>query len=131
MPSRKTELISLPFSSMSKPLPNYIRTFRRKADLSQNDLARLLGRVSGSTPLRHEDYQRVPLLETVLRYAAIFRTDPRELFAGFYAKESEVVKENARQLLRELDASTASARKISFLRVLAEEEDMYYEPCEE
>ena len=74
---------------MSKPLPNYIRSFRRKADLSQDDLAQLLGRVAGSTPLRHEDYQRIPLLETALRYAAIFRTDPRELFAGCYAKESQ------------------------------------------
>ena len=116
---------------MSKPLPNYIRSFRRKADLSQEDLARLLGGSAGSTPLRHEDYQRVPLLETTLRYAAIFRTDPRELFAGFYAKEIEIVKENARQLLRELDETSASARKIAFLRVLAEEEDMYYEPCQE
>ena len=116
---------------MSQPLPNYIRTFRRKADLSQDDLARLLGKVDGSTALRHEDYQRVPVLETAFRYAAIFRTDPRELFAGYYAKEIEIVKENARQLLRELDVSTASARKIAFLRVLAEETDIYYEPCEE
>ena len=116
---------------MSQPLPNYIRTFRRKADLSQDDLARLLGKVDGSTALRHEDYQRVPVLETALRYAAIFRTDPRELFAGFYAKEIEIVKENARQLLQELDEKSASARKIAFLRVLAEETDIYYEPCEE
>ena len=116
---------------MSKPLPNYIRTFRRKADLSQDELARLLGGVAGSTALRHEDYQRVPLLETALRYAAIFRTDPRELFAGCYAKESEVVRENARALLKELDASSASKRKIAFLKALAKETDMHYEPCEE
>ena len=116
---------------MSQPLPNYIRSFRRKADLSQSDLARLLGGVAGSTPLRHEDYQRIPLLETALRYAAIFRTDPRELFAGHYAKEIQVVKENARRLLQELDESSASARKIAFLLVLAEEPDIYYEPCED
>ena len=116
---------------MSQPLPNYIRSFRRKADLSQSDLARLLGKVDGSTALRHEDYQRVPHLTTALRYAAIFRTDPRELFAGYYAKEIEIVKENARQLLRELDETSVSARKISFLRVLAEEDGLYYEPCEE
>lgn len=116
---------------MNQPLPNYIRTFRRKADLSQDDLARLLGGIAGSTVLRHEDYQRIPLLETALRYAAIFRTDPRELFAGCYAKEIQVVKENARRLLKELDASSASARKIAFLRMLAEETDIYYEPCEE
>ena len=116
---------------MSKPLPNYIRSFRRKADLSQDDLARLLGRVAGTTPLRHEDYQRVPLLETALRYAVIFRIDPRELFAGLYAKETQIVKENARKLLKELDESSASARKIAFLQVLAEEMDVCYEPCEE
>lgn len=116
---------------MSQPLPNYIRMFRRKADLSQDDLARLVGAVAGSTVLRHEDHQRIPSLETTLRYAAIFRMDPRELFAGCYAKEIEIVRENARQLLRELEATSLSARKLAFLRVLAEEDDMYYEPWEE
>ena len=116
---------------MSQPLPNYIHMFRQKADLSQDDLARLLGGIAGTTVLRHEAYKRIPLWETALRYAAIFRIDPRELFAGYYQKESQVVKENAQKLLKELNETSASARKIAFLRVLAEEMDMYYEPCKE
>ena len=116
---------------MSEPLPNYIRMFRRQADLSQDDLARLLGGVAGSTVLRHEDYQRMPLLETALRYTAIFRADPRDLFSGYYQRESLIVRENARKLLREIDSSSVSDRKIAFLKVLAEETDVYYEPCKE
>ncbi len=116
---------------MSSPLPNYIRSYRRKADLSQDDLARLLDGVAGTTVLRHEDYQRIPLLETALRYSAIFRSDPRELFAGSYAKESQIVAENARTLLREIESSSASPRKTAFLKVLVDETELFYEPCEE
>ena len=117
---------------MSKPLPNYIRTFRRRADLSQEELAQLLGGAAGSSVLRHEDYQRIPTLETALRYAAIFRADPREIFAGRYAKESRIVKQHAHELLMELEAlAESSSRKRDFLRVLAEEVDLFYEPCEE
>lgn len=116
---------------MSGPLPNYIRTFRRKADLSQDELARLLGGGTGSTVLRHEDYQRIPSLEKALRYAAIFDADPREIFAGYYAKERKVIAENARALLEELGEETRSTRKLAFLHMLAEGNDFVYEPCDE
>lgn len=116
---------------MRGPLPNYIRTFRRKADLSQDELARLLGVVAGTTVLRHEDYQRLPTLETALRYAAIFRTDPREIFAGSYAEQSQVVAENARLLFKELDSTAENAQKMALLRMLADEDDIFYEPCAE
>lgn len=124
-------LIRLSFLRMSTPLPNYLRTFRRQAHLSQEELARLLGAMAGSSVLRHEDYQRMPILRTALRYAAVFRTDPREIFAGQYAKERRVVLKQAKLLLDELEVTPGNAQKIAFLQVLVEDNELRYEPCEE
>ena len=67
---------------MQSSLPNYIRTYRRQAFLSQEELAFLLGSSAGTTVVRHETNQRVPKLDTALTYAVALQVDTRELFAG-------------------------------------------------
>ena len=77
------------------PLPNYLRTHRKRAALSQEEVAFLLG-VKGMNKAnkvsRDEHYARTPTLESALAYEAIYGKPIRELFAGLYdGVEREVV----------------------------------------
>ncbi|MCE5311430.1 MAG: helix-turn-helix transcriptional regulator [Acidobacteriales bacterium] len=74
-------------------LTNYLRTYRKRSGLTQDEVAYLLGLVSGSKVSRYELYRRIPNLETALTYEAIFRTPVRELFAGLFAEvEKKMLK---------------------------------------
>ena len=115
---------------MNKPLLNYLRSYRQKVALTQDEVAFLLGGSHGSTITRHEEYLRVPSLTTALRYAAVFSEDPRVLFAGRYAEENRKVKAQASKLLDRITDETPSPRQ-SFLYALSCDSDSYYVPCEQ
>lgn len=118
---------------MSRSLPNYIRSFRRRAGLYQDDLAFLLGTNSGTAVLRHERNQRLPSLDTALRYSAIFRVDPRELFAGRYEVAEEAVYQQAKILLAgaSKSAPNGSEPRVAFLSALVGDPEPRWVPCEE
>ena len=69
---------------MSRKLKNYLRTHRRRQDLSRSDLAFLLEVKKESTISRYELFQRVPDLKTVLALQAVLGIPVAELFAGMY-----------------------------------------------
>lgn len=93
----------------SPQLPNYLRLNRRRLNLSQRDLAFLLGKRRGGDVSRYEKSGHLPNLETALAYEAIFNTSVSELFAGIYQKvELETVKR--RKLLAEQKRKIASRR---------------------
>jgi len=83
-------------------LPNYVRASRKKAGLSQDDLALLLGCGSGTKVSRYERFRRQPGLATVFALEAIFGTPARELFAGIYADAEQQTLDRARALIRQL-----------------------------
>jgi transcriptional regulator with XRE-family HTH domain len=69
---------------MPSPLPNHLVAFRKRAALSQEDMAFLLGTRGGSKVSRYENFVREPNLETVLAYEAIFGKPASQLFTGVY-----------------------------------------------
>lgn len=93
---------------MPHALENYLRTYRRRSGLSQDDLAFLLGTRSGSKVSRYEHYARQPSLETAIAYEVIFQTPLRELFAGVYEKVEQRVIGRARLLAKKLGAEKAN-----------------------
>ena len=118
---------------MSRPLPNYIKSSRRRARLSQDEVAFLLGVASGTTVLRHEDDQRVPTLDRALAYSVVFRVEVRELFAGRYETAEDGVRRRARTLLLSLvkqPLTPETARKTAYLAALVNDPDPHYVPCE-
>ena len=118
---------------MSRSLPNYLRTFRRRAHLSQADVARLLGGTSGTKIARHETGGRLPTLETALAYAAIYGVDVRDLFAGHYEDQlADVIAqaEILRQMLSEVDGDELACRKDETLSQLVESPEPYLVPWE-
>lgn len=93
------------------PLTTYLRTYRRRSGLSQEEVAFLLGTASGTTVSRHEGGNRQPVLETGLAYEIIFGTSVRELYLGLYRKMEKRVQPRARRLLDTLLAQTAAPKR--------------------
>jgi transcriptional regulator with XRE-family HTH domain len=67
---------------MSSQSRNYVRTFRRRSSLGQQDLAFLLGSKDRTKVCRYEHGRRIPSLRNALRLATIFDTTLGTLFSG-------------------------------------------------
>ncbi len=78
-------------------LTHYLRTYRKRSGLTQDEVGYLLGLVNGSKVSRYECYRRIPNLQTALTYEAIFRIPVRDLFAGLF---TEVEKRMLKRLGR-------------------------------
>jgi transcriptional regulator with XRE-family HTH domain len=103
---------------MSKKLPNYLRTYRKHATLSQDEVAFLLGSSKGTKVSRHEHSARVPSIEALFAYEIILGVPLRELFAGTFEGVEERVAGRAGALLAKLvdeAPSRLTARKIVVL----------------
>ena len=77
---------------MPHKLENYLRTYRRRAGLSQDEMAYLLGTRSGTKVSRYERLWRAPSLDTAFAYEVIFDTPARDLFAGRYERTACVTR---------------------------------------
>jgi transcriptional regulator with XRE-family HTH domain len=116
---------------MVRSLPNYLRSFRQKAHLTQEEVAFLLGGEHGTTVQRHEENVRVPHFDTLLRYSAVFSADPRELFAGRYEVLEAEVRARAAALLAQLGEAGVDPQKVLFLQMLASPADVHFVPCDD
>lgn len=95
-----------------KPLDNYLRTERKHARRSQDDIAFLLGAANGAQVSRYERGRRLPSLKTALAYEAILGIPVRELFLGIFQKVDLEVKARRRILeARHKRASCPSGNK--------------------
>jgi transcriptional regulator with XRE-family HTH domain len=106
---------------MAKRLHNYLRTYRKRAAFSQDEVAFLLGGRHGSKVARYERNTRQPGLETALAYEVLLGTPVRELFAGRFEKVEATTLRRARVLARKLSAATHTPlilRKLEQLRVI-------------
>ncbi len=107
-------------------LPNYLRTYRRRAALSQDEVAFLLGVQSGAKVCRYERFSRTPSLETALAFQVVFCASTRNLFGGLYQKIERDVGKRAAMLARRLTHSKQDgpmARKLDALRAITEVEN--------
>jgi DNA-binding XRE family transcriptional regulator len=100
-------------------LPNYIRTHRKRAHLTQGEVAFLLGKKSTAGVCRHELFRQKPSLEYLLAYEILFSTPVRNLFNE--AKESMEIrlKKRIQILMEKLTKSKdnrISDRKLEFLK---------------
>jgi len=111
---------------MSHKLENYLRTHRRRAGLTQDEVAFLLGCKSGTKVSRYERFRRRPPLETVFAYEVIFRAPARELLAGTYQRVERTAVRRARllaQTLRGGKQNRLTTRKLAALNAVASSVD--------
>jgi transcriptional regulator with XRE-family HTH domain len=106
---------------MSKRLQNYIRTFRKRAGLSQKEVAFLLGCRSGSKVSRYERFSRQPTLLNAFACEVLFDMPLHELFAGTYGEAVARVRKRARALRVKMEkqAVSHSKRKRAFVDGIA------------
>ena len=99
------------------PFPNYLRTFRKRSGLSQDEVAFLLGGENGGMVSRYEQFNRVPSLETACDLEVLFRIPVRDLFAGTFADRNRRMAQRARLLEKKLKPThPLTAQKLSTLR---------------
>src|SRR5216683_757347 len=78
---------------MPSRLNNYLRLHRRRAGLSQIEVAFLLGAHEGGRISRYEKGHNIPTLRTALTLAAIFGASLGDLFSGIQVEiDSEVLR---------------------------------------
>lgn len=112
-----------------KPLPHYLRLHRKKAGLSQDELARLLGATSGTKVSRYERFARTPSLETVFACEVIFGVPASILFAGLFEDVKRATLRRAEGRLADLAGDPETDRNhgrkewLTRLANLAEHQD--------
>ena len=106
----------------SKPFPNCIYIARRKASLTQRELAMLIGYVDEGSVARHERFNSLPPFLIALAYEIIFQAPVGELFFGLRDTVEQVVEERIgdfKTSLEQRDArgrgATRNARKLEWL----------------
>src|SRR5437879_4878988 len=108
---------------MSSPhFPNYLRAYRKRLSLSQDEVAYLLGANSGAKVCRYERFNREPSFHTALAYEAIFSKPGSELFVELYRKIQKEVAKRAVKLSRKLEKrkhDQRTARKRAALSAIA------------
>jgi transcriptional regulator with XRE-family HTH domain len=104
-------------------LDNYLKTYRKRAGLSQGELAYLLGAEDGTSASRYERFGRKPSLATALAFEAIFETPIKELFAGLYQEAEALTVRRAKLLHKRLQNENGCPdAKLKLLTNLAERE---------
>jgi len=83
---------------------SYLRTYRKRGGLTQDEMAFLLGCQSGTKISRFERLARHPNLETALACQVIFGVPAHKLFPGVFAEVERTVTERARVLTSRLQA---------------------------
>ena len=103
---------------MSHKLKNYLRTHRKRAGLSQDEIAFLLGCRSGTKVSRYERFARQPSLQTAFAYEVVFRAPARELFGGIFQQVEHTTLNRVQLLVRKLKAAKPDRMTAQKLRAL-------------
>lgn len=103
---------------MSHKLENYLRTYRKRSGLSQDEVAFLLGCESGTKVSRYERFTRKPALETALACRAIFGVPVEDMFAGVYQKVEKKILNRAQLLARKVNRATPDPVATQKLKIL-------------
>lgn len=109
------------------PLQNYLRTYRRRSFLSQDEVAFLLGVATGTRVTRHEGAQRTPTMETALGYEVLFGVPLHELFASDAQKVETIIRQRLPELIRQVEERGGSEEKLASLRNLSERLAQHHE----
>jgi transcriptional regulator with XRE-family HTH domain len=102
-------------------LPNYLLAHRKRAGLSHEEVAFLLGQQCASHVSRYERFNRAPDFHKALAFCVIFRVQIHELFCGEYQKVEQIVCDRAQRLAVRLAAQRQDAltiRKLAFLKAI-------------
>lgn len=110
-----------------EPLSIYLRTFRKHAGLSQEELAFLVGGLYAKNVSRHEIGERLPALRTALKYEFVLGVAVATLYEGLCLDIRRDVCRRARGLLKGLERRRSTKgrdRKIHILKAVLSKEEI-------
>jgi transcriptional regulator with XRE-family HTH domain len=90
-------------------LQNYLLAFRKRAGLTQREVAFLLGCENGAQVSRYEKRRRLPPLQTALACEAVFGVPVAELFAGLRDGARKEIGSRLLALKSQLEANSGKA----------------------
>src|SRR5450432_2883804 len=91
-------------------LVNYVRAHRKRAGLSQREVALILGYGDEGVISRHELFRTVPPLLVALGYEAIFRTAVSDLFPGLRETIEQAIEASLVEFERDLRKQKNTAK---------------------
>ena len=107
---------------MSERLANYIRTHRKNAGLTLQEIATLLSYSGASAVAHHERRRALPSLVMAIGYSVVFRVPIPELFAGLHDGVRDAVERRLLELEHDIRRSSLkplqrsmAARKLQWL----------------
>ncbi len=107
---------------MEQHLPNYLRTHRKTAGLTQRELGLILGYEDAGPVSRHERFQSIPPLIVAIGYEIVFGVPLSKIFAGLQETVEQVVEDRIAELEGSLGQRSArgpqaavTARKLEWL----------------
>jgi len=92
-------------------LVSSLRSLRRRAGLSQSDLAELVGYLRKRDVSRHELGTAAPSLLVAFSYEVVFGVPAARLFPGIYKTVEKGIEERLGKIERELHQSSGKGRK--------------------
>ena len=103
-----------------RALRNYLRVYRRRCHLTQEELAFLFGYEAESIVSRFESEERAITLAVAIACQTIFGVEPRELFPALYASLELSVSQRMYELRDSLAQSEITQRTLAKLDLLHE-----------
>jgi DNA-binding XRE family transcriptional regulator len=98
--------------TMAQRLKTYLRPFRRRWGLTQQELAFLIGVKNGTVISRIEGLTKAPRLEWAVACAVLFDTRALELFPGLFSEVHEDLLRRATELYEELQGNPSKATRV-------------------
>jgi DNA-binding XRE family transcriptional regulator len=95
--------------------------YRKRTQLTQREVAFLMGAKSSAGICRHENFRQQPTLENMLAYEMLFSTPVRNLFSDVHHNLRAELKERIRALMLRVGKkkqSKVTAQKITLLNAL-------------
>ena len=101
-------------------LRNYLRVYRRRWHLTQEELAFLFGYEAESIVSRFESEERAVTLAVAIACQTIFGVEPREVFPALYSSLEQSVSQRMYELRDRLEQSGITQRTLAKLDLLQE-----------
>ncbi len=103
-------------------IPNYLRAYRKRLGLSQDDVAFLLGSATGAKMCRYESFNRIPTLRAALALEVVLGRPVSELFAGIFRVVEMEVRGRAKKRADAIVADAKSEPRKKALREITNSE---------
>jgi len=104
---------------MAHRLSNYLRAYRVRAGLSQEEMAYLLGLSGGPKVSKYETGRRMPDIRTLIAYERVLGVPASEFYAGLHHQVDRETRRRAKKLAERINKDAQRQQRAYKLAGLA------------